>query len=389
METLSHFYIIYPLGLSDLGRLELEAKWKIHYPSEKLEIISVDESGILINVTYIQGFSLNHILRSPTRILLRVAVFKARDFPKLFQKISKLNWKSLLIGQTPEIEASATNSRLFDSRKISKAIQDGINESYRKQPVKKKYLDYLDAHKNTDLPKIYYRAVDDNITISIDTTGELLHKRGDKTFTGLAPIRESLATLLLSALTFKLESMPYTLIDPMVGSGTFLIEAHDAFKINHGREFSFQHFPFWIDFSLKNQFIDNLLSTENSTYSKYQGFDINDDVIKMAIKNVDKKHIEISKSDLFSKTSLVDNIDATNLNLVIVNPPYGFRVGEKSNINLDYYKKLIQIIQEKYSPVRLGIIIPEEYQYNPPKEQTLARIPFQNGGIAVVFYVLG
>lgn len=383
METLAQFYIIYPLGLSDLGLLELKEKWVIHYPDKKLEIISKNEGGVLINVTTLQGFSLNHILRSPTRILLRVAEFKARDFPKLFNKISKLPMKHLLIGQKPEIEASATNSKLFDSRKIEKAIKDGIEESYRKQPVKKKYLDHFEANKTNDLPKIYYRAVDDMITISIDTTGELLHKRGDKIFTGLAPIRESLASLLLAALTYDLDKKPYILIDPMTGSGTFLIEAHDAYKINNDRNFAYQNFPLWIDYLPKKQFIDNFKSSENDKFSKHLGFEINEDVIKLAVKNTEGKNIQIKKGDVFSKSE-----SFAGDNLVIVNPPYGLRVGEKSNINVEYYKKIIQSVREKYSPVRVGIIIPEEHYFNPAPKDLVARIPFKNGGLSVIFYIL-
>jgi putative N6-adenine-specific DNA methylase len=383
METLAQFYIIYPLGLSDLGLLELKEKWTIHYPDCPLEILSVHESGVLINVTTLQGFSLNHILRSPTRILLRVAEFKARDFPKLFNKISKLPMKHLLIGQTPEVEASATNSKLFDSRKIEKAIQDGVLESYRKQPVKKKYLDHFEAHKTDLLPKLYYRAVDDIITLSIDTTGELLHKRGEKIYTGLAPIRESLASLLLAALTHELDNAPYTLIDPMSGSGTFLIEAHDAYKINNERPFAYQHFPLWIDYVAKKQFIENLKSLPNDKFSDYQGFEINEDVIKLALKNTDGRKIQIKKADLFFKDSAV-----TGNNLVVINPPYGLRVGEKSDINLEFYKKIIHSIREKYSPARLGIIIPEEYHYNPAPKEVVARLPFKNGGLSVIFYIL-
>lgn len=383
METLAQFYIIYPLGLSDLGLYELKEKWSLHYPDQNLEILSIDDGGVLINVTTLQGFSLNHILRSPTRILLRVAELKARDFPKLFNKISKLPMKHLLIGQTPEVEASATNSKLFDSRKITKAIQDGILESYRKQPVKKKYLDHLASNKEADLPKLYYRAVDDNITISIDTTGELLHKRGEKIYTGLAPIRESLASLLLAALTHGLEEKGYTLIDPMSGSGTFLIEAHDAYKINNDRPYAYQYFPLWIDYLPKKQFLDNLKSSDNDKFAKYLGFEINEDVIKLAKKNTETKNIQIQKADIFSKGDFV-----LGDNLVIINPPYGLRVGEKSDINVDYYKKIIQAIREKYAPIRLGIIIPEEYRYNPSPKDLVARLPFKNGGLPVNFFIL-
>lgn len=383
MEELSSFYLIYPLGLANYGLLELKEKWAIHFPESNLEIIQVDEAGILIKVKTFEGFVLNHLLRSPTRILLRVAEFKARDFPKLFQKISKLPWKNLMIGGTPEVEASATNSRLFDSRKIEKAIHDGLNENYRKQPVKKKYLDHLELNSKEDLPKIYYRAVDDVITISLDITGEMLHKRGEKIFTGLAPIRENLATLLLRSVTEGLTETDYTLIDPMCGSGTFLIEAHDSYKTNYDRSFSYQHTPYWIDHLQKKILLPNFASTENNLFSKYLGFEINDDVRKLAVKNTEGKNISIAKGDVFDTQDFV-----LGKNIVIINPPYGLRVGEKSNINLDYYKKIIESVRKKFDPERIGIIVPEEYHFNPKPSETITRFPFKNGGLAVGFYVL-
>lgn len=383
MEEISSFYLIYPLGLSQLGLAELKEKWAIHFENSELNILSVDEAGILISVNTMEGFFLNHILRSPTRILLRVAEFKARDFPKLFQKISKLPWKNLMIGGTPEVEASATNSRLFDSRKIEKAIHDGLVENYRKQPVKKKYLDHLEQNKTENLPKIYYRAVDDVITISLDTTGEMLHKRGEKIFTGLAPIRENLATLLLRSVTDGLEGSDYTLIDPMCGSGTFLIEAHDTFKTNYDRSFSYQHTPIWIDLLQKKILLENFRSTKNPLFSKYMGFEISDEVRVLAKKNVADKNITIAKGDVFNLNEIV-----LGKNIVVINPPYGLRVGEKSNINLDFYKKIIESVKKKYDPERIGIIVPEEYHFNPRNEDTIKRFPFKNGGLSVNYYVL-
>lgn len=382
MEQTAQFYLIYPFGLVDQGLFELKEKWDIHFKDHPLSIVSVDEAGILISAEIKQGFLLNHILRAPTRILMRVAEFKARDFPKLFQKISKIPWKNLMIGQAPEVEAAATNSRLFDSRKIEKAVQDGILESYRKQPVKKKYLEHFEANKTNNLPKIYYRAVDDVITISLDTTGELLHKRGDKIYTGLAPIRESLATLLLLATTKDLNKKEITLIDPMSGSGTFLIEAHDYYAANTDREFAYQHTPYWIDEALKKKILTEI-SSSPSAFHALKGFEINPEVVELAKKNAGTKKIDFELSDLFAEGKKIEGH-----NVVIINPPYGLRVGEKSEINLDYFKKVISAIKLKYAPVRIGIIIPEEHKFIPKKEELIARLPFKNGGLPVVFYIL-
>ena len=383
MENLSTFYLIYPLGLTELGLLELKEKWAIHFYEEPLEILSVDDGGILISVKTLQGFALNHILRSATRILLRFAEFKARDFPKLFKKVSKLPWKTLMIGATPEIVVSSSNSKLFDSRKVVKAIEDGILEYYRMQPVKKKYLDHYEANKALDLPQIYYRAIDDVITLSLDTTGEILHKRGEKIFTGLAPIRESLASLLLTALTHDLPVNDYTLIDPMSGSGTFLIEAHDAYKTNFHRSFSYQHTPLWIDYLSKKAFNEGLKSHKNNKFKNYLGFEFLDEVIALAKKNTKGLDITISKGDIFSEGN-----DVLGNNIVVINPPYGVRIGEKNNINLAYYKDIIESVRRKYAPIRIGIIIPEEYHYSPKTDEGLYRNAFKNGGLPVVFHVL-
>lgn len=384
MEEIASFYLIYSLNLVDFGLMELKEKWAIHYPNQELNVLSVDDGGILISVTMIQGFSLNHLLRTPTRILLRVAEFKARDFPKLFQKISKLPLKHLMIGGTPKVEVAATTSRLFDSRKIEKAIHDGLLEAYKKQPVKKKYLDHLAKLKAEDVPELYYRAVDDVITLSFDTTGEILHKRGDKVFTGLAPIRENLGSLLLKATINDLPlDKQYTLIDPMCGSGTFLIEGHDSYHVNFERSFSYEHTPLWIDYNLKKEFASQFTSKNHPLFSHYEGIEINEDVIAMAKKNTGNRKIDIIQGDIFDDVHF-----PVKDSVVIINPPYGLRVGIKDQINARYYEEIISKVKTKFSPKRLGIIIPEEHHFHSRFGRIIRELSFRNGGLPVKFFVL-
>ncbi|MFA6238682.1 MAG: N-6 DNA methylase [Bacteriovorax sp.] len=376
------FFIVYPLNLEDLGLIELEEKFKLHFPNDHFEIKEKVPGGVLIECPVITGLSLNKILRTPTRILIRLGEFKCRDAPKLFQKMSKFNWAPWMIGQTPIVESASTNSRLFDSRKIEKAIQDGVNQYYRHKPVKKKYLEYWQNYKNALLPKIYFRAVDDVCTISLDTTGERLHLRGEKILTGLAPIRESLAALLLIELGRHLENKEnVTLIDPMCGSGTFLLEALDAKKITTEREFSFQHIPLVLDNTSK---FTQLVSSANTRFKNLVGFDQNIEVVELAKKNCKDINIKIEQADLFD-----EEINPIQNSVVIMNPPYGIRVGEKSEINLAYYLKVIVASQKKFNPELLGIIIPADYRLSGKHNfKILSARPFKNGGIEVVFYVI-
>ncbi len=377
-KLLFKFFIVLPLNLESLGLAELKEKHAFFLSDEPCQILSLVNGGIEIECSLRMGFSLNYILRTPTRILLRITEFKCRDFPKLFNKISKLNWSQWMIGQNPEVLASSKNSRMFDSRKIEKAIQDGILSSYRHRPIKKKYLDKLiDSNKDL-LPKIYFRVVDDNCTLSIDTTGERLHLRGEKKLNALAPIRENLAALLLIELNQYIIDFPYTLIDPMCGSGTFLYESLSTYSISMNRDFSFNYLPIFMEDKI---LLPKLQSSKNLRVQTHIGFDINADVVKLAKQNIG--NLEIFIEDLFfSKKQQREN------SIVIVNPPYGIRIG--SNINSDYYIKIITAIRNKFSPKLLAIIIPIEFSFNPSEKEfsILSKKFFQNGGIDVCFYVV-
>jgi putative N6-adenine-specific DNA methylase len=377
----TRFFLVYPIGLEDLGLLELKAKFADHFASDSFTLVTMIPGGLEIECPMHIGLNLNTILRTPTRILMRIGEFKCRDAPKLFQKISKFNWAPWLIGQTPEVEIATSNSRLFDSRKIEKAIQDGILQYYRHKPVKKKYLEHFEVTDKNLLPKIYFRSVDDLCTISLDTTGERLHKRGDKILTGLAPIRESLAALLLIELQMHLKNNSYTLIDPMCGSGTFLLEAHDQNAVTNERDFSFKHIPLVLD---NNTVIKKLVTSPQIQFNSLLGHEIDSNVVKQAIENCQGTDIKIEQADLFSGSYPIENA------AIILNPPYGIRVGEKSEINLPYYLKVIEQIKNKFNPKLLGIIVPSDYRLKSNSFFSIQSVrPFKNGGIEVAFYVLG
>jgi putative N6-adenine-specific DNA methylase len=372
----AHFFIIYPPGLEEAGLVELRIKYALLAPASELVIKEVIPGGLLIECPLHLGLKLNLVLKTATRILLRLLEFKGRDFPKLYQKISKFNWAPWMIGQTPEVECSSKNSRLFDSRKIEKSIGDGVNEFYRRNPVKKKYLERFALTEKKNLPKLYFRAEDDLVTISLDTTGERLHLRGERPAAGLAPIRENLASLLLTdLLSDALENV--TLIDPMCGSGTFLLEAKNYFQMSNERDFAFFHLPLVIE---AHALFINFPWPSMQLVKQTVGFDISRDVIAQAKKNDSEG--DFRTEDLMSKTSYQFENP-----VVIVNPPYGIRVGE--NINLDFFLRTIRAVKNKFSPSIAGFIIPADYKIYSNEEWTVKKTrAFKNGGIEVVFTIL-
>ena len=378
VDETSKFFLIYPLNLEDLGARELKEKINLFLPNEAITIHQL-AGGIEVECSIRTGFLLNHILRSPTRILMRVSEFKCRDFPKLYQKISKINWSHLLLGIEPQIETSSINSRLFDSRKIEKAAVDGVLEFYRRQPPKKKYQELAKSKVSEDLPKIFLRFNNDVCTVSIDCTGKRIHLRDEKILTGHAPIRESLAYLLLTELekSINIDINTCTLIDPMCGSGTFLLEAKNKYNISSNRSFAYQNMPIAMN--------DNLTLPQAFEQPKYLfanlvGFDIDEKIVDQATKNL--VDIKIKKDDLFSST--LHNYSKA---VVITNPPYGIRIG--SNINAKFFENIILEIEKKFRASFLGIIIPDEFNINLPRNcQLINKRSFSNGGIPVSFYVL-
>jgi putative N6-adenine-specific DNA methylase len=370
------FFLTFPVGLEAYGEEELDSKWPFFFPEATYKITSRMMGGIEIECETEIGFLLNHILKCPSRILMRLTSFKCRDVPKLFQRTSKFKWGPYILSTTPKVHIAASESRLFDSRKIEKAFLDGVAECFRHQPMKKKYQE-LNATVPL-APEIFIRFENDTCTFSLDTTGELLHKRGEKLLTGHAPLRESLASLLLQALG---KSSSVALIDPMCGSGTFLIEAHDFFKVNYRREFSYKNTPLYRDQKIHLPIPQD---SNEKQFSSFKGFDIDQDIVKDAIVNTGNRDIQVEVQDV-----LKEHVYNSKENIIILNPPYGKRVGNKNEIDIKYYVNIIKSIQRNYTPQKIGIIIPQEFALRSTKEINIEKnIPFKNGGIAVAFYII-
>jgi len=355
------FYLIIPPGMEPIALKELKEKWPLHFPSIPFPQVDVSLGGIELESTLEIGLSLNYILKIPGRILYRLDSFKCRDFPKLFNKLKKMPWNNYLLGQIPNIKSSSKKSRLFDSRKIEKTVEDALKAYYRGQPPKKKSLEKIDRAPEMS---IYLRFEADFCSLAIDTSGQRLHKRGKKTHVGVAPLRENLAAGLVYF--FKLNTSGINhLIDPMCGSGTFLIEARDFYKINKDRDFAFEYFPFF-------KGLEKPCDSEKILFTNFSGMDHDPKIIEAAQNNC--LEISFTVEDLFSGES--DLVGPG----VIFNPPYGKRIKLEKKL-----EDMATRAKEKFSAKVVGILVPESIPFSlrPKKE-----LSFSNGGINVKFYLL-
>ncbi len=395
---ITKFYLIVNPGLEELALSELQSA------NPNISKIKKNLGGIEFESEIHDGLLLNAKLKIPSRILLRVDDFKASDFPKLFKKLLKISWKDLLTQDTPiRFEVSSETSRLAIKKRIEDTAQESLEKYFR--TVKKEKMIKTDMPKKTPPEqKIFLRFVDDICTVSIDTSGEHLHKRGYRKLIGEAPLRENLASALLSALfahSEDINSESFELVDPMMGSGTFLLEAYHYFSDSDLRTYVFENWPFIIknksSKSLETDGFDSSVRQILKT-KKLSGFDQDDDSIAITKENFKSlkagakaavaPKFEVSQRNLFAGNFKA--FPSENSRLVITNPPYGKRLKVEGKIT-DFYSNLFKECEQKLKPDLAGFLISDdapETQIKTPKSwKRIEQIRFRNGGIKVRFVI--
>ena len=347
-----HLYLVCTPGLEELVLRELRLK------SIELESCQQVKGGIEVSALPSKLLQLNN-LKTITRVLLRLSEAKVRDFPKLYNKIIKINWNPIIGDRTPKIRVTSHTSRLIHTDKISKAVLDGIEEYRRRNPVSKKYQN---RQWSTD-PEVFIRLEDDQLQVSFNTSGRSLYFRGNERQAGVAPIRENIAAALGLALTDGLTNS-YTLIDPMCGSGTLLRE-HANFFESEERPFAFENTV------LEKTKQDNVLSSQKEV--GYIGFDHDEIIIEKAKLNSPGR-IRFERKDCFH----LEKKDFAHPQ-IICNPPYNRRI--KTNQSC-FYKELYEALEKQYGPERVLLVLPKGVR-DQINIEPVSTWTFRNGGFKV------
>ena len=295
-------------------------------------------------------FNLN--LKSPLRILMRVGNFKADSFEKFEKKIESIDWV-LYLPQNCSLKFNVTSkkSRLYHSDAIAQRCEKIILDQLQ--------ADITFTAKKRSTQTIYIRAENNFFTISLDTTGNLLFKRGIKKKVTKAPLRENIAFAMLWWAGFSNKDI---LIDPMCGSGTFSLEAA-MIKTNVPPGF-FRSFAFesWPGFSPKT-----FAYMKKEAQEKFFGFadkqifasDINDTALAALEQNISNHDfcniIEASKKDFFTINPLA--ISQRKKGVVMLNPPYGKRL-EQEKDKILFYQEIGKKLKSDFKGWRVGIILP-------------------------------
>ena len=269
----------------------------------------------------------NIFLRGAERVLLQIGRFKATSFEELFNEIEKLPWEDYIPedGKFWVKKATSVKSKLFSASDIQSIIKKAMVRRLQKT-YKKTWFEETGA----EYP-VRVSVLKDEFIVSLDTSGEALHKRGYRTMKSLAPIRETMAASLIMLTPWKKDRI---LVDPFCGSGTFPIEAAMmAANIAPGlnREFTAES---WTNIIPRQLWYDTVEEAEEmidlNVDVDIQGYDIDPDVIQAARSNA--KRAGVDKLIHFQQRDVADLHHPKKYGFIITNPPYGERLVEKEQL---------------------------------------------------------
>jgi putative N6-adenine-specific DNA methylase len=318
-------------------------------------------------------YKANIALRTAIRILKPIKRFKVRDEEDLYKKVKQIRWDKYLevdgsfIINAAIHQTQVSNNSHYVTLKTKDAIVDYFREKYEKRPD-------IDA-KYPDLA-IHIHISKDFCTVSLDSSGMSLHKRGYRSATNLAPINEVLAAGMLLLAGYNGDQ---NLIDPMCGSGTLLIEAAmiaNQIPANINRK----HFGFenWNDFDEDLFFIiqESLLKKIRSSPCKIMGFDKAPSAVRKAQDNVKNANLE-EFIGVHHVNFFLSNKEVFGRTMLMFNPPYGERLQMDEIQN--FYRNIGDTLKKSYPDTTVWFITSDLDALKHVGLRTSKRIILKNG----------
>lgn len=332
------------------------------------------QGGVTFRGGWPEVWRSNLTIRGAARILVRIARFRALHLAQLDKRARKVAWAEVLRPDVPfRVEASCRASRIYHSGAAAERVERAIREE-------------LGAPAAADAEVVVKVRIDDDLcTLAIDTSGEPLHKRGHKQEVAKAPMRETLAALFLRQMAYTGDE---SVLDPMCGSGTFVIEAAEiaaGLAPGRSRRFAFERLASF-DAAVWARMKEGAQAAATPA-GRFYGSDIDPGAIRMARANAERAGVAALTS--FEQKSVAElQPTAGPPGLVIVNPPYGGRIGEAADLPALY--RALGTAVRRFHGWRVGLITSETrlaeatgLPFKPPAP------PVLNGGLRVRLYATG
>ncbi len=321
-------------------------------------------------------YKANLWLRTASRVLKPVAVFQAQDADEVYDNIKHIDWEQYIsCDSSIAIDSTVYSDTFKHSRYVTyrakDAVVDFFMDRYGKRPSVK--IDNPDLYINIHIAQTC-------VTVSLDSSGESLHKRGWRAEQTDAPINEALAAGMLLMAGWDGQR---DFVDPMCGSGTFLIEAalialnippgiyRERFAFERWKDFDAELFEtLYNDDSSAREFKHHIYGSDHSFYA-----------IRVAEKNI--KNAGMQRYISLQQIAIQGLKPQTESVLVVTNPPYGERIDPKNIFQL--YEEIGSTLKHKFTGSTAWIISSNEEALNRIGLKPSKKVPLLNGELECLF----
>lgn len=335
-----------------------------------------EDGGISFQGGLANIYRANLHLRTASRILLRFGQFYAAAFSELRKKASRLPWEDYLKpDQSIALRVTCHNSKLYHSGAVAERIQGAIADRLQSPVSVVKYDDSSD----TPGQLIVIRLVNNQCTVSIDTSGAHLHRRGYRKAVAKAPLRETLAAGLLFASGWDGK---HPLLDPFCGSGTIPIEAallSRNIPPGHLRRFAFMDWPNF-DSALWNKILDQAEGAILASGPIIRASDRDAGAVQSAQANAERAGV--LESIEFTRQAFSALQPPALAGWIVTNPPYGVRVRSAHDLR-NLYDQLGTMLRLKCPRWQIAILGSDPILIGHTRLRFEKRFSFINGGIQV------
>lgn len=360
MMTPREFYVVTTPGLESLAARELETLG--------FSGLLVSKGGVTFKGTLEDAAKANLWLRTATRVIARVGEFDAPGRRELAARAKRFDWTPFFVrGAAIRISVTCRASRLYHTGLVAEVLH--------------KALGTHPARTDSDSPLLLVRIAKDRCTLSFDTSGQLLHKRGARQEISRAPLRETLAASLLLSSGYDGES---AFVDPMCGSGALMLEAAAiATRRAPGleRSFALEHWP-----AFERDVFDRLRKAARQNIRRAPapicGSDIHAGALAQAGRNAERA--EVTEDIQLDRIGAESREAPAATGLIAVNPPWGKRVeADTSTLNA-----LKSAFGNTFRTWDRALVAPAPLTRRVLPKNATRTLPFNDGGLNVVFAFL-
>lgn len=370
-------------GLEQLTAFELQQLGLLAAPTTEDKtnnvIPGVEAGGVTFRGKLDEIYRANLQLRTTSRVLIRIGHFYAASFSELRKKASRLNWpRFVTAGQSVAVRATCHKSKLYHSAAVAERIYGAIEDRLGAPVMPQKVADE-DADNPPQL--IVVRIVNNQCTVSVDTSGELLHRRGYRQAVAKAPLRETFAAALLLAAKWDSRT---PLLDPFCGSGAIPIEAAlmaRGMAPGSQRRFAFMDWPGFDEKrwqALVAQSVTQIVPA--SDLPPIVASDRDAGAIRMARENAERAGVA-DNIEFHCRT--VSALQApSQLGWVVTNPPYGVRVSADNDLR-NLYAQFGKVLRANCKNWHVAILCADQKLLGQTGLKLDSSFSFTSGGIKV------